>query len=156
MNDHAATSHPDPLQPDPELTAIERRLERRGPAAPPPTLRHRILMAVDDVLTRQRPLRHDVDDVLIPGWVWAAAAVAGLALTAPVVAGLQALRRSEPPSLVAQLRAIGVDNEPLLAAFTAPPRSDDAVAGEPSAVEVAPSRPASHLMELRRLLEETL
>ena len=34
---------------DPRLAAIERRLERRPPAEPPPALRHRVLMAVDDV-----------------------------------------------------------------------------------------------------------
>jgi hypothetical protein len=156
MNAHAATSHHDPLQPDPELTAIERRLERRGPASPPPTLRHRVLMAVDDVLTLPQPLDRDGDDVMIPGWAWAAAAVLGIAMTAPVVAGLQAVRCSEPRSLVAQLRANGVDDEPLLAAFTAPPRDDDAVAGKPSAAEVALPRPTSHVMQLQRLLEEML
>jgi hypothetical protein len=146
--------HPDPLWPDPGLAAIERRLERRDPVVAPPTLRHRVLMAVDDALAAPRPPASDVDDVQISGWAWAAAAVLGIAMTAPVVAGLEALRPAETLTLVSRLRTAGVEDESLLAALAAPPRHDDGRAAPPAIA--LPSRPESRAVERRRLLEEML
>ena len=146
--------HPDPLWPDPGLAAIERRLERRDPVVAPPTLRHRVLMAVDDALAAPRPPARDADDVRIPGWAWAAAAVLGIAMTAPVVAGLEALRPAETLTLVSRLRTAGIEDESLLAALAAPPRHDDGRAAPPAIA--LPSRPESRAVERRRLLEEML
>jgi hypothetical protein len=146
--------HPDPLWPDPGLAAIERRLERRDPVVAPPTLRHRVLMAVDDALAAPRPPASDVDDVQISGWAWAAAAVLGIAMTAPVVAGLEALRPAETLTLVSRLRTAGIEDESLLAALAAPPRHDDGRAAPPPIA--LPSRPESRAVERRRLLEEML
>jgi hypothetical protein len=146
--------HPDPLWPDPGLAAIERRLERRDPVVAPPTLRHRVLMAVDDALAAPRPPASDVDDVQISGWAWAAAAVLGIAMTAPVVAGLEALRPAETLTLVSRLRTAGIEDESLLAALAAPPRHDDGRAAPPAIA--LPSRPESRAVERRRLLEEML
>jgi hypothetical protein len=137
--------HPDPLWPDPGLAAIERRLERRDPVVAPPALRHRVLMAVDDALAAPRPLDRD-EDVRIPGWAWAAAAVLGVVLTVPVVAGMEALRPSAPRMIADRLRAAGVTDEPLVAAADR----------ERPAAPVAPPRPLSRALEIRRLLEETL
>lgn len=146
--------HPDPLWPDPGLAAIERRLERRDPVVAPPALRHRVLMAVDDALAAPRPPARD-EDVRIPGWAWAAAAVLGVVLTVPVVAGMEALR-SSAPALADRLRAAGVTDEPLVAALAAPPRPVVAADRERPATPVAPPRPLSRALEIRRLLEETL
>jgi hypothetical protein len=147
--------HPDPLWPDPGLAAIERRLERRDPVVAPPALRHRVLMAVDDALAAPRPLDRD-EDVRIPGWAWAAAAVLGVVLTVPVVAGMEALRPSAPRMIADRLRAAGVTDEPLVAALAAPPRPVVAADRERPAAPVAAPRPLSRALEIRRLLEETL
>ena len=155
MTDRPNAPHADPLRPDPALTAIERRLERREPVAGSPTLRHRVLMAVDDALAAPRPPARDVDDVRIPGWAWAAAAVLGIAMTAPVVAGLEALRPAETLTLVSRLRTAGVEDESLLAALAAPPRHDEDGRVAPPAIAL-PSRPESRAVERRRLLEEML
>jgi hypothetical protein len=155
MTDRPNAPHADPLRPDPALTAIERRLERREPVAGSPTLRHRVLMAVDDALAAPRPPARDVDDVRIPGWAWAAAAVLGIAMTAPVVAGLEALRPAETLTLVSRLRTAGIEDESLLAALAAPPRHDDDGRAAPPAIAL-PSRPGSRAVERRRLLEEML
>ena len=155
MTDRPNAPHADPMRPDPALTAIERRLERREPVAGSPTLRHRVLMAVDDALAAPRPPARDVDDVRIPGWAWAAAAVLGIAMTAPVVAGLEALRPAETLTLVSRLRTAGVEDESLLAALAAPPRHDDDGRAAPPAIAL-PSRPESRAVERRRLLEEML
>lgn len=154
MTDRPSAAHADPPRPDPALAAIERRLEGRDPVAASPALRHRVLMAVDDALAAPRPPVREVDDVRIPGWAWAAAAVLGVVMTAPVVAGLEALRPAAAPTLGARLRAAGLDDEPLLAALAAPPRHD---ASQPASPATAvPSRPESRAFELRRLLEEML
>lgn len=155
MTDRPNAPHADPLRPDPALTAIERRLERREPVAGSPTLRHRVLMAVDDALAAPRPPASDVDDVQISGWAWAAAAVLGIAMTAPVVAGLEALRPAETRTLVSRLRTAGIEDESLLAALAAPPRHDDDGRAAPPAIAL-PSRPESRAVERRRLLEEML
>jgi hypothetical protein len=146
--------HPDPLWPDPGLAAIERRLERRDPVVAPPTLRHRVLMAVDDALAAPRPPASDVDDVQISGWAWAAAAVLGIAMTAPVVAGLEALRPAETLTLVSRLRTAGIEDESLLAALAAPRHDEDGRVAPPAIA--LPSRPESRAVERRRLLEEML
>jgi hypothetical protein len=95
-----------------------------------------------------------VDDVQISGWAWAAAAVLGIAMTAPVVAGLEALRPAETLTLVSRLRTAGIEDESLLAALAAPPRHDDGRAAPPAIA--LPSRPESRAVERRRLLEEML
>lgn len=146
--------HPDPLWPDPGLAAIERRLERRDRATPAPALRHRVLMAVDDALAGPRPLDR-ADDVRIPGWAWAAAAVLGFVLTVPVVAGMEDLR-SSAPALADRLRSAGLIDESLMALLAAPPRSAVAADRDWPATPVAPPRHPSHALEIRRLLEETL
>lgn len=154
MTDRPATPPSDPSWPDPRLAAVERRLERRDPVAPSPALRHRVLMAVDDAIAAPRPLDRD-DDVRIPGWAWAAAAVLGFALTVPLVAGMEALR-SSAPTLATQLRSAGVTDESLLATLAAPPRPAVAADRNWPAALVAPPRPLPRALELRRLLEETL
>lgn len=179
MTDDPFRDHADPLQPDPELAAIERRLERRDAVDPPPALRHRVLMAVQDALTEKKKVPATKsgepgelrfadcpdlvagtfscdEDVRIPGWAWAAAAMLGIALTVPVVAGMEALRCRLSPTFAAQLRAAGVADEPLLAVVDRGPRADAGVAPVRPARDATPQRPAFHALELQRLLEETL
>ena len=96
------------------------------------------------------------DDVRIPGWAWAAAAMLGIALTVPVVIGMEALRCRLSPTFTAQVRAAGVADESLLAAVNRGPRADAAVAPVQPAGDVKPHRPEFHVRELQRLLEEML
>ena len=158
MTDRPEAPHDDSQRPDPGLVAIERRLGRRDPVGASPDLRHRVLMAVDDALAAPRPPARDVDDVRIPGWCWAAAAVLGFVLTSAGVTGMEALWRVQPPTLVSHLRAVGIEDEPLLAALAAPPRSDGGFVPARSAppATAQPSRRESRAAELRRLLEEML
>ena len=150
----------------PHLAAIERRLERAARPTPAPNLRGRALRAVDEVLHEKVPATKSGQstqgncltspDLVAGTFMWAAAVVLGIALTVPVVAGMEALRLREPPTRAAQLRAAGVADEAGLALVDRAPRPDAAV------VPVSPERVAasrlleSRVIELQRLLEETL
>ena len=138
---------------DPRLAAVERRLERAVAAEPPPDLRHRVLMAVDDVLARPR-LRACDADTGIPGWAYAAAAAVGLALTLPLVNAVEAPGRTAQPTLVERLRAAGVTDDDLLALATAPPAAAGPLQSEPD--HPRPVHPARRLFKARTLLEEHL
>jgi len=154
----------------PHLAAIERRLERATSPAPTPNLRRRVLAAVDDVLHEKVPATTSgqiaqgdrlsspdlVAGTFLPGWAWAAAAVLGIVLTVPVVAGMEALRLREPPTRAAQLRAAGVADESLLALVAHGPRPDAAIAPVQPERNTVPRRFESRVIELQRLLEETL
>jgi hypothetical protein len=150
----------------PHLAAIELRLERASLTTPASNLRRRVLAAVDDVLLEKVPATKSGQstqgncltspDLVAGTFMWAAAVVLGIAMTVPVVAGMKALRLREPPTLAAQLRAAGVADEAVLALVGRAPRPDAAV------VPVSPERVAvtrrieSRVIELQRLLEETL
>lgn len=153
----------------PHLAAIELRLEQAIPPAKASNLRRRVLAAVDDVLLEKVPATKSGQSTqdncltsqdLVAGtfmsFMWAAAVVLGIAMTVPVVAGMKALRLREPPTLAEQLRAAGVADEAVLALVGRAPRPDAAV------VPVSPERVAvtrrleSRVIELQRLLEETL
>ena len=154
----------------PHLAAIERRLVRAARPTPAPNLRGRALRAVDEVLQEKVPVAKSgqsaqgscptspdvVAGTFLPGWAWAAAAVLSIVLTVPVVAGMEALRLRVPTTRAAQLRAAGVADEAVLTLVDRAPRPDAAI------VPVQPARAAasrlleSRVIELQRLLEETL
>jgi hypothetical protein len=129
-----------------------------------------VLAAVDDVLHEKVPATTSgqiaqgdrlsspdlVAGTFLPGWAWAAAAVLGIVLTVPVVAGMEALRLREPPTRAAQLRAAGVADESLLALVAHGPRPDAAIAPVQPERNTVPRRFESRVIELQRLLEETL
>ena len=150
----------------PHLAAIELRLEQAIPPAEAVNLRRRVLAAVDDVLLEKVPATKSGQstqgncltspDLVAGTFMWAAAVVLGIAMTVPVVAGMKALRLREPPTLAAQLRAAGVADEAVLAFVDRAPRPDAAV--EPVSPErvAVPRRLESRVIELQRLLEETL
>ena len=154
MNDH-----PDPHRHEQALAAVERRLElrleRRSGAEPPPNLRHRVLMAVDDVLAERRPVPHDARAGMAPGWAWTAAAV-GLAGAVALFVAAAPTRRVEPLTLAGRMRVAGVADEGLFAATTV---ALSPAAGGPSVAhaDLLPGiRTADHLIDRRRLLEENL
>jgi hypothetical protein len=157
---------------DPNLAAFERRLDRTLTTELAPALRHRVLMAVDDVLAETVPGTKSANSgqfgepaypdlvpgtfLCVPGWAWAAAAAVGVAITLPVVAGASVLARVEPPSLEARLRAAGLADDVLLLSAAAP-------AGQPAVAE--PREPALHepparmhvrVIDVRKCLEENL
>ena len=151
--------HPDPHRHEQALAAVERRLELRleqlSGAEPPPNLRHRVLMAVDDVLAERRPAPHDAGAGMAPGWAWAAAAV-GLAGAVALLVAAAPTQRVEPLTLAGRMRVAGVADEGLFAATTV---AQAPAAAGPSATH-ADSFPgiriADHLIDRRRLLEENL
>lgn len=154
----------------PHLAAVERRLERAMPPTTAPNLRRRVLAAVDDILHEKVPATESgqsaqgdrrtspdlVAGTFLPGWAWAAAAVLGIMLTVPVVAGMEALRLREPRTLTAQLRVAGVADEAVLALVDRAPRPDAAVVTVQPARNGLVRRTDSRAIELQRLLEETL
>jgi hypothetical protein len=144
---------------NPRIDTIARRLERAARVEPPPALRDRVLLAVDDVLAAPRPMARAAAADTLPAWPWAAAAVAvGFAIAAPFLAAVTdpaTLRRPGPSALVARLRASGLDDEPFLATLAATPRRDAAIAPvHPDPVPAA--RPGLRRIDLKRLLEEDL
>lgn len=140
---------------DQRLAALERGLECRLPADPPPALRHRVLAAVDDALLRPRPWSRD-DDLRIPGWTWAAAAALAIALTVPAVPAAEGLRSSVRHAVEARLRTAGVDDASLLAAVASGPRPHDAVVPADPHRNAVPRGQRSRAVEIQRLLEEML
>jgi hypothetical protein len=152
----------------PHLAAVELRLERAIPPAEAVNLRRRVLAAVDEVLLEKVPATKSGQSTqgnclaspdLVAGtfiFMWAAAVVLGIAMTVPVVAGMKALRLREPPTLAAQLRAAGVADEAVLAFVDRAPRPDAAVVPVSPERVAVPRRLESRVIELQRLLEETL
>lgn len=144
---------------NPRIDTIARRLERAARVEPPPALRDRVLLAVDDVLAAPRPMARAAAADTLPAWPWAAAAVAvGFAIAAPFLAAVTdpaTLRRPGPSALVARLRASGLDDEPFLASLAAAPHRDAAIApAHPDPVPAA--HPWRWRIDLKRLLEEDL
>jgi|688.fasta_scaffold405124_2 hypothetical protein len=142
---------------DPRLAAVERRLERCLPEEPAPALRHRVLMAVDDLLTEKVPAtksRQSAQAVSL-SYPYLVAGTILLALFVTVSAGAVAatLRPAAAPSLVARLRAAGVTDDELLDLAAAPPA---AAAPPPQTGLPRPVHPAVHWIKVRKLLEEHL
>ena len=143
---------------DRELAGIERRLERRV-AKPSPALRHRVLMAVDDVLVAQPPQPPAGHRPAVFGWVSAAVAagIAAVAATGLMPRGF--LHDSAPPLLVTRLRAVGLADAGLLAAAGPTPTAglppSAAADAPPSLVPASDSRPLLH-NRLEHLLRENL
>jgi hypothetical protein len=160
---------------DPRLAAVERRLERAVAAEPPPALRQRVLMAVDDVLAEKVTATKSANsaqsgaaacpdlvavtfsgdaDVSIPGWAYATAAAVGLAFTLPLMNAVAAPGRAARPALVERLQAAGVVVDDLLALATAPPAAAGPLRSEPDHPRLV--HPARRLIDARALLEEHL
>jgi hypothetical protein len=150
----------------PHLAAVELRLEQASLTTPASNIRRRVLAAVDDVLLEKAPATKSGQstqgncltspDLVAGTFMWAAAVVLGIAMTVPVVAGMKALRLREPPTLAAQLRAAGVADEAVLAFVDRAPRPDAAVVPVSPERVAVPRRLESRVIELQRLLEETL
>lgn len=148
------TIESDPGRHERARATVEGRLERMRAAEPPPTLRHRVLMAVDDVLVERRPTAHDAGEVMAP--VWALAAAAMLLLGLSLVAVTQPVRPFEPLTLAERLRVAGVVDEDLVAAakFARPSEVGHLLARRTDHVPVMPA--AIRMLDVRRLLEEEL
>ena len=156
MTDRPMHSDPSPNL-GPHRAAVERRLAQRIAADPPAALRQRVLMGVDDAVAPPRPSpRRDANDVRIPAWEWAVAAALGLAVTAPVVASVNAMCRAPRPTIVSRLLAAGVADESLLAAVAGPERRGPGAAPVRTQHDIPPRRPPARAVELRHLLEEML
>lgn len=144
---------------DREIAGIERRLDRRVATASP-ALRHRVLMAVDDVLVAPVPRPPDGSHAVVLGWISAAVA-AGIAVvvaTGPMPRDF--LPDSAPPLLVTRLRAVGLADAGLLAAAGPTPTAGlpppaAAADAPPSLVPASDSRPLLH-NRLEHLLRENL
>lgn len=147
-------SHPDPRRHEPAHAAVERRLERLSGAAP--HLRHRVLVAVDDVLAEQRPTVQGGTGGAVPGWAWAAAAAISAAFAMPWLAGTAPVHPVERLTLVARMQLAGVADDDLLAAtsFARSPQAGHLLARR---IDHVPAIPAANLtLDVRRLLEEEL
>jgi len=148
---------------DPRLAAVERRLERCLPEEPAPALRHRVLMAVDDLLTEKVPAtksRQSAQAVslsypyLVAGTILLGTILLALFVTVSAGAVAATLRPAAAPSLVARLRAAGVTDDELLDLAVAPP-----AAAAPPREQTGlprPVHPAVHWIKVRKLLEEHL
>lgn len=142
---------------DPRIDAIERRLERLSGAEVPSSLRHRVLAAVDRGLAAPGPPRLAAGgEATVPGWAWAAAVSLGVALAIPVVARVVALRHREPSTLVARLRAAGVDDEPLVAALADAAGCGTAVDVDGQAAAAPSPNAALRAIDVRRITGENL
>lgn len=104
----------------PQLAMIACRLQRHPAPAAPPLLRHRVLMAVDDVLSA-RPRASSPDrSATIPGWAWAIAAAIAVMLTWPMamLPGTSLLSDRDGLRFAERLRAAGVPAKDLVTAVT--------------------------------------
>lgn len=151
MNDPHASGHPDP-----QLAMVECRLERAAKPAPAPQLRHRVLMAVDDVLSKRQPRAGDDPSRMIPRWLWAAAVAAGVAIVIPVFAAASSLGRLQPLSFVDRLQAAGLGDEESLAAAAGPAVIAGTPPRSPQTDVTKTALPLLRGSEIRRLLQETL
>lgn len=139
----------------PRITAVERRLERLGTTDPSPSLRRRVLGAVDDVLLAPRQTVSSSWDDAVPGRVWAVAAALGMCLTVAVLTATSASRRVEPLTLAERMRIAGGAEDELPMLAVSPP----AVAGESPRIRTATTStvfPALRVIDARRLFEENL
>ncbi|MFM8890368.1 MAG: hypothetical protein ACKOTB_01885, partial [Planctomycetia bacterium] len=138
---------------------IERRLGRRAASDPPPDLRPRVLMAVDDVLATPAadPAPSDPADTMLSGWPWAAVA-AGIALVAAASWPPRELAGGRAPlALVERVRAAGLADDTLLAWDSpAPNRSVPPPAGDETKASPFRTTDSRHLLELELHLRENL
>lgn len=154
----------DPL--DPRLTAIEQRLERMSRIEPSPALRHRTIMAVDDVLNEKvtatksgeaRQSRTPFYPDLVAGTFIAGTFIAaGLALAASVMIGISAVRHIRPLAFTERMRIASVPDDGSLAATVAS-LAKPAAAALPLDAQDSPRRSTVvRVIDARRVLEEML
>lgn len=156
----AADAPQDALQIAPQLAIVECRLQRRPAPAGSPLLRHRVLMAVDDVLSA-RPAPRDIDrSATIPGWAWAVAAAIAVAMTLPMATVRRPILSRDNAGFmqIRHLQAAGIPADDFVATVTPP-----AMAAQPGrdpatpATRSAPTAPAVRPgFDTRQLLEELL
>lgn len=155
-----AEASQDDLQMAPELAMLECRLQRRPAPAASRLLRHRVLMAVDDVLSA-RPSAAVMDpSARIPGWAWAVAAAIAVAVTLPMATVQRTIlgRDNAGRRLALRLQAAGIPADDFVAmvpppAMAAQPDRDPAAPASRS-IPTAPSAPRG--FDTRRLLQEFL
>lgn len=136
------------------LASLERRLERSTRDAPTPDLRQRILVAVDDVLRERAVPSAAVPAGVVPGWAWATALAAAIAVTLPLLHAAASLDRLERLSFAERLRAAGLADEEWLA--IAPSARDIGTSRAVPPRNVRNSRPVLRVTGVRALLEENL
>lgn len=156
----AADDPQDALQIDPQLTKVECRLHRQPAPAASPLLRHRVLMAVDDVLAAHSPVSVGDRPATIPSWAWAVAAAIAVAVTLPMAT----IQRTFPGRddagllLARRLRAAGITDDDVVAAVTQPAvvaqPGHDCAAPAARSIPTPPSAPRD--FTARRLLQELL
>ena len=156
----AADVPQDALQMPPELAMLECRLQRQPAPAGSPLLRHRVLMAVDDVLSA-RPSAAVVDrSARIPGWAWAVAAAVAVAVTLPMATVQRTILGRDNASLLLtkRLQAAGFPADDFVAAVSTPAMAvqlgHDRAAPATRSIPTAPSAPRG--FDTRRLLQELL
>lgn len=150
----------DALQMAPQLAMVECRLRRRPAPAASRLLRHRVLMAVDDVLSA-RPSAAVMDpSARIPGWAWAVAAAIAVAVTLPMATIQRTILGRDNAGLmqIRRLQAAGIRADDFVAVVTRP-----AMAVQPGHAPAAPATrsipttpSAPRGFDTRRLLQELL
>ena len=145
---------------DPQLAMVECRLQRHPAPAAAPLLRHRVLMAVDDVLVARPRTSLSNHSATIPGWAWAVAAVVAVLLTWPMtmLAGTSLMSGSDGLRLAARLQAAGIPAEDLVTTVISTEiRTDSRNELVNPAARSVPTDPfARRGFDARRLLQELL
>jgi hypothetical protein len=145
---------------DPQLATVECRLQRHPAPAAAPLLRHRVLMAVDDVLLARPHASLPDPSATIAGWAWAVAAAVAVLLTWPMTTlpGTSLVTASDGLRLAARLQAAGVPAEDLVTAVTPTEiRTDSRKDLVNPAARSVPTDPfARRGLDARRLLQELL
>lgn len=145
---------------DPQLAMVECRLQRHPAPAAAPLLRHRVLMAVDDVLMARPRASLSDHSATVPGWAWAVAAAVAVLLTWPMtmLAGTSLVSGGDGLRLAARLQAAGVPAEDLVMAVTPTEiRVDSRNKLVNPAARSVPTDPFSRRgFDARRLLQELL
>jgi len=148
---------------DTRLTAIERRLEQASRVEPSPALRHRVIMALDDVLNEKekvpatksgeaRQSRAPFDPDLVAGTFIAA----GLFVAASVVVSGLSVGRIQPLTLSERMRIANVSDDGSLVATAASSVKSDTAALPLDAKESPRRSTAVRVIDARRVLEEML
>lgn len=145
---------------DPQLATVECRLQRQPAPVAAPLLRHRVLMAVDDVLMARPHASLSDHSATVPGWAWAVAAAIAVLLTWPMtmLAGTSLVTASDGLRLAARLQAAGVPAEDLVTAVISTEiRGDSKNELVNPAARSVPTDPfARRGFDARRLLQELL
>ena len=167
---------------DTRLTAIERRLEQASRVEPSPALRHRVIMALDDVLNEKEKVPKEkvpatkfgevrqacipfypdlvagtfIGTDLVAGTFIGTFIAAGLLVAASVVVSGLSVGRIQPLTLSQRMRIANVSEDGLLVATAASSVIPDAAALPFDAKDAPQGATGVRVIDARRVLEEIL